>query len=61
MTVEKEDRLFVTDVTILDILQGTTENLMINVMENKEEMYLYVSFVITLDIQHYCERKVDVI
>ena len=49
MIVEKEDKLFVTDVTILDTLQGTKEHLIINVMENKEEMYLYVSYVITLD------------
>ena len=29
----------------------TVEHLMINVMENLEEMYLYVSYVITLDTQ----------
>ena len=51
MIVEKEDRLFVIDVIILDTLQGTTKHLMINVMENKEEMYLYVSYIINLDRQ----------
>ena len=51
MTIEKEDRLLVVDVTILDILQGTTKHLMINVMENREEIYLYVSYVINLDTQ----------
>ena len=51
MKVEKEDRLFVTYVTILDTLQGIVEHLIISVMENKEGMYLYVSYVITLDTQ----------
>ena len=51
MIVEKEDRLFVKDVTILDKLQGIVEHLIISVMENKEGMYLYVSYVITLDTQ----------
>ena len=51
MIVEKEDRLFVTDVTILDTLQGIAEHVIISVMEKKEEMYLYVSYVITLETQ----------
>ena len=51
MTMEKEDRLFSTDVTILDTLQGIVEHLIISVMEKKEGMYLYVSYVITLDTQ----------
>ena len=49
MIVEKEDRLFVIDVTIFDTLQGIIEHLIISVMDNKEEMYLYVSYVITLE------------
>ena len=46
--VEEEDNFFVTDATILDTLQGIAKHLMTNGM-NKEEMYLYVSYVITLD------------
>ena len=51
MTMEKEDRLFVTDVTILDTLQGIVQHLIISVMENKEGMYMYVCYVINLDIK----------
>ena len=51
MTVEKEDRLFVIYVKILDTLQGIAKQLIISVMDNKEGMYLYVSYAITLDTQ----------
>ena len=51
MKVEKEEKMFVTDVIILDTLQGIVEHLIISVMEIKEGMYLYVSYVITLDTQ----------
>ena len=51
MTIEKEDRLFFIDVIILDTLQGIAKYLIISVMENKEKMCLYVSYVITLDAQ----------
>ena len=51
MIVEKEDSLFVTDVIILDTLQGFAEHLILNVIENKEGIYLYVNYVITLDTQ----------
>ena len=50
MIVEKEDRLFVIDVTILDTLQGIAEHLII-IMEIKKGIHLYVSYVITLDTQ----------
>ena len=53
MIVEKEDRLCSTDVTILDMLHGITEHLIIRMMEIKEGMYLYVSYVITL----YTQKK----
>ena len=47
--VEKEDRLYAIDVTTLDTLQGIVEHLIMRMMEIKEGMYLYVSYVITLD------------
>ena len=49
MIVEREDRLFVTNVTILDILKGNAMQIMIKMMEIKERMYLYVSYVRNLD------------
>ena len=49
MKVEKEGKLYVTDATTLDILQGIVEHLMISAMEEIEGMYLYASYVITLD------------
>ena len=51
MKVDKEEKLFVTNVTILDTLQGIAENLITSVIVNREGMYLYVSYVITLDTQ----------
>ena len=51
MIVEKKDRFFATDVTILDTLQGIAEHLIISVMEDMEEIYLYVNYVITLVTQ----------
>ena len=50
MKVEKEDRLFAIDAIIMDTLQGIVEHLITSIM-NKEGMYLYVSYVITLDTQ----------
>ena len=40
MKVEKECKLYVTDATTLDILQGIVEHLIISVMEEIEEMYM---------------------
>ena len=51
MIIEKEDKLFVTNVTILDTLQGIAKHLIISMMERKEGMYLYVSYIITLETQ----------
>ena len=51
MRVEKENKLFVTNVIILDTLQGIVEHLTTNIM-NKEGMYMYVNYVITLDTQN---------
>ena len=51
MKMEKEDRLFVIDVTIFNILQGIVEHLIISVMEIKEGMYLYENYARTLDTQ----------
>ena len=49
MKSEKEDKLYVTDATTLDILQEIVEHLMISAMEEIEGMYLYVSYATTLD------------
>ena len=49
MKVEKEDKLFVIDATILDTLQGIIQHWIISVMEEIEEMYLYARYAITLD------------
>ena len=51
MIMEEENKLYPTSVTILDILQGIVEHLIIKMMEIKEGMYMYVSYVITLDTQ----------
>ena len=51
MKVEKEEKLFATDATTLDTLQGIIEHLIIRMMEIKEGMYLYVSYLINLDTQ----------
>ena len=53
MKVEKEEKMFVTNVIILDTLQGIVEHLIIRMMEIKVGMYLYVSYVITLDTQQH--------
>lgn len=50
MKVKKDDKLFIIDATILDTMQGIVEHLTTRIM-NKEGMYLYVSYVITLDTQ----------
>ena len=49
MKVEKEGKLYVTNATTLEILQGIVEHLMISAMEEIEEMYLYSNYVITLE------------
>ena len=51
MKVEKKGKLYVIDVTTLDILQGITKNLMISAMEEIEGIYLYVSYATILDSQ----------
>ena len=51
MKVEKEEKLFVIDATILDILWGIAEHLIISAIEEIEEMYLYANCVINLDTQ----------
>ena len=51
MIMEKEDKLYNTSVIIFDILQAIAKHLIIRMMEIREEMYLYVSYVITLDTQ----------
>lgn len=58
MKVEKEEKLFVTDVTILDTLQRISEHLMTKLM-NKERMYLYVSYVITLETQKSSAEQIE--
>ena len=50
MKVEKEDKFFVINVTILDGLKGIAEHRTTNIM-NKEGMYMYFSYVTTLDKQ----------
>ena len=49
MKVEKEGKLYVTDATTLDILQGIAKHLMISAMEGIEGKYLYASYEINLD------------
>ena len=51
MKVEKEGKLYVTNATTLDILQGIVEHLMISAMEEIEGMYLHVSYATILDTQ----------
>ena len=45
----KRNSLYVTSLTTLDILQGITDYLIVRMEPIKEEMHLYVSYVITLD------------
>ena len=51
MMMEKEDRLYVTSVTIQDTLQEIAEHLIVIMKKIREGMHMYVSYVITLDIQ----------
>lgn len=47
----KGKKLYVTNVTILDILKGTGENLKVGMEPIREGTYLYVSYATTLDTQ----------
>ena len=49
--IERRPSSCVTNVTILDTLQGIAKNLIIRMELIREEMHLYVSYVITLDTQ----------
>ena len=47
----RKSNLFVTNVTILDILQGIAEYLKVRIGTIRGEMHLYVSYAINLDTQ----------
>ena len=49
--MDRRTNLCVTSVTILDTLQEIVEHLRIRMELIKEEMHLYVSYVITSDTQ----------
>ena len=51
--LERRTSLCVTSVTILDILQGIAKHLRIRMELIKEEMHLYVGYVITSNTQKY--------
>ena len=51
MIIEEEDRLYATNITILDTLQGIIEHLIVRMEPIRGGMYLYVSYEITLDTQ----------
>ena len=55
----RRNNLYVTSVTILDTLQEIVEHLIIRMEPIIEGMYLYISYVITLDMQQDSTKWIE--